>query len=259
MRADEAMTQTKPQTMTAGVKAQQACLACLGLVLAILTCAAEAQTKSDPGEIHGLKLNLHADAMTTADWGELACGSNGGPSRQKLDKWSDFRKCRAEPSGLHEVAARFDDEAEYIGKALDDPLYASQHTGTRVAGHPVILSALFDEEGVLRGIRFVSDPRASPLERRMAHLLRLVVINHYEPGGWTCADFAADAGETPVGGVFVKQRCTKTTPERAMTVEAHFLRKPGQNAIDPKTQDYTQGQFESWTRFELLDPNYNKP
>ena len=43
-----------------------------------------------------------------------------------------------------------------------------------------------------------------------------------------------------------------------MTVEAQFLRKPGQNAVDPATREYTQGQFESWTRFELYDPAYKK-
>ena len=41
-------------------------------------------------------------------------------------------------------------------------------------------------------------------------------------------------------------------------VEARFLRKPGQTDIDPITGDYTSGQFESWTRFELTDPNYKK-
>ena len=213
----------------------------------------------DPGEIHGLKLGLKAQAMTLDGWGELACGSNGGPPRQKLGSWSDFGKCRPEPSGLHEVAARFDDEAEFVGKAIDDPPYAAQHVGTRVAGHPVILSALFDDGGTLRGIRIISDPRASPIERRMAHLLRVAVINHYGPNDWTCTDMAPAEGETPVGGIFIKQRCEKTTPERAMTVETHFLRMPGQHDIDPETHEYTQGQYESWTRFELFDPDDRKP
>lgn len=229
------------------------------LALAMLGAAAHAQSKPDPGEIHGLKLGLHAEAMSTADWGELACGSNGGPPRASLDKWSEFKKCPPEANGLHEIYARFDDEAEYVGKALDDPLFAGQQTGTRVAGHPVILSALFDDAGVLRGIRMVSDPRATPLERRMAHLLKIDVMNYYGTDGWTCTDLPPDPGETPVGGVFIKQRCEKTTSERAMLVEAHFLRKPGQRAIDPETHDYTQGQFESWTRFELMDPSYKKP
>jgi len=215
--------------------------------------------KPDTGEIHGLKLGLKAPTMTMEGFGELACGSNGGPPRQRIDDWTGFGKCPAEPSGLHEVYARFDDEAEFIGRAIDDPLYAGSRTGTRVAGHPVILSVLFDDAGVLRGLRFVSDPRASPVERRMAQLLRLAIINHYDPADWSCTDLPAEPGETPVGGIFIKQHCEKTTPERRMSLDARFLRKPGQSDIDPATGDYTSGQFESSTRFELLDPGYRKP
>jgi hypothetical protein len=218
---------------------------------------AHAQGRYDPGELHGLKLGLNAASMSTDGFGDFACGSNGGPPRQKLDDWSGFHKCRPEASGLREIYVRFDDEDEYIGKAIDDTLFAGQRTGTRVAGHPVILSVLFDDAGVLRGLRFVSDPRGSPLERRMAHLLRLAVINRYGAAGWTCTDVPAAEGETPVGGVFLKQRCTKLTAERHLTVEAHFLRKPGQSEIDPATGEYTSGQFESWTRFELMDPGYH--
>jgi len=230
--------------------------ACFGvLLLALASLPARAQ-QPDPGEIHGLRLGLKAPAMSMDGFGELACGSKGGPQRQPIDDWSGFSRCRPEPNGLHEVYARFDDEDEYIGRAIDDPLYAGGRTGTRVAGHPVILSVLFDDDGVLRGLRFISDPRAAPIERRMAHLLRLAIINHYDPNGWSCTDLPAEPGESPVGGIFLKRRCEKVTAERRMTLEAHFLRKPGQSDIDPATGDYTSGQFESWTRFELLDPNY---
>jgi hypothetical protein len=231
------------------------------LTLAALSVAfANAQPRRDPGEIHGLKLGLKASEMSTDTFGDLACGSNGGPPRQMIDDWADFRKCRPEPSGLYEIYARFDDAQEYVGRAIDDPLYAQGRTGTRVAGHPVILSVLFDKAGILRGIRMVSDPRASIPDRRMAHMLRLAVINRYDPEGWNCTDFPLAAGETPVGGgVFVKQRCEKQTAERTLTVEAHFLRKPGQSDIDPATGDPRPGQFESWTRFELMDPAYRTP
>ncbi len=232
---------------------------CSAAALAFVATAAVAQTAGDPGEVHGLKLGLNAQSMTLDGWGELACGSNGGPPRQKLGAWSEFAKCAVESGGLHEVAARFDDEAEYIGKAIDDPLYAAQHTGTRVAGHAVILSALFDDGGVLRGIRMISDPRAAPPERRMAHLLRIAIVNHYGPAGWDCVDLPAADGETPVGGVFIKQRCEKVTAERAMTLETHFLRKPGQHDVDPDSHEYTQGQYESSVRFELRDPGSRKP
>ena len=230
-----------------------ACLAALALVAA--AGAAGAQTRPDPGETHGLKLGLDARTMSLDGFGEFACGSNGGPPRAKLAGFADFARCRAEPSGLREVYLRFDDEEEYVGRAIDDDQY-TRKIGTRVAGHPVILSVLFDDGGILRAIRFVTDPRAAPPERRMAHLLRLAAINHYGPQGWTCAHEPPAAGETPVGGIFIKQKCRKTTAERDMRLEAHFLRKPGQSETDPATGEYRAGQYESWTRFELMDPGF---
>jgi hypothetical protein len=226
----------------------------------VVTLAMEvsAQTQNDAGDIHGLKLGLVARTMTLNGWGELACGSNGGPVRQELDAWSEFGKCPPDASGLHEVAARFDDEDEYVAKALGNPLYAGHRVGTRVAGHPVVLSALFDDGGTLRGMRVVSDPRATLAERRMAHLLGIAVISRYGTDGWTCVDLAPGEGESPVGGVFTKRRCEKWTPDRDMTIETHLLRKPGQHDVDPETHEDTRGEFESWTRFELFDPNLHK-
>src|SRR5947207_3434028 len=225
---------------------------CAAAALVLAAYPAHSQNKGDPGEIRGLKLGLKGETMTTDGFGEFACGSNGGPTRHKLDDWTGYMKCRPEPNGLHEVSVRFEDEREYIGRAIDDDRYADQRSSTRVAGHPVILSALFDDSGTLKGLRFISDPRGTEMERRMAHMLRLAIINRYGAGGWSCTDFPASEGETPVGGVFLKQRCEKVTPERWLTVEARFLRKPGQTGTDPKTGEYRSGQFESWTRFEVL-------
>src|SRR5437016_2310567 len=96
---------------------------------------------ANEGEVRGLKLGLAAGAMPTRGFADFACGSNGGPPRQPIEDWRGFRNCRPEPSGLYEVYVRFDDEAEYVGRALDDP--RGQRTGTRIAGHPVVLSVLF--------------------------------------------------------------------------------------------------------------------
>ncbi len=89
-------------------------------VTALADIPAQAQ-RPDPGEIRGLKLGLMAKSMTLTGFGDLACGSNGGPPRQKIEEWSEFAKCRPEASGLHEVYIRFDDEDEYIGKAIEEP------------------------------------------------------------------------------------------------------------------------------------------
>jgi hypothetical protein len=230
----------------------------LTLAFLIPSATAQAQGRADPGEIRGLKLGLKAQTMGLDGFGDLACGSNGGPPRQRIEHWSDFGQCRPDDTGLYEVNARFDDEDEYIGKAIDEPRYAQGKTGTRVAGHAVILSALFDSAGVLRGLRLVTDPRAAPQERRMAHMFRLAVINRYQPDGWICTDFPPAGGETPVGGVFIKQRCEKATPERHLMVETRFLRKPGQGDNDPVTGEYRPGAYESSTRFEIFDPSYRR-
>ena len=215
--------------------------------------AAFAQDRKDPGEIRGLRLGLQADEMSVDGFGEFACGGNGGPTRQPIEGWTDFKKCRPESNGLHEVAVRFDDTEEYIGKAIDDPMY-TRRRGTRVAGHPVILSVLFDAKGSLRGIRFISDPRGDGAERRMAHLLRLAVMERYGMNGWACEDFPLAEGETPVGGISVKQKCEKKSDVRAVSVQAQFLRRPGQADLDPVTKVYRPGQFDSWTRVEIMDP-----
>jgi hypothetical protein len=229
----------------------------IGILTLARASTSVAQSASDLGEIHGLKLGLNAQLMTLDAWGELACGSDGGPPRQEIGAWSGFKGCRAEANGLHEVYARFDDEEEYVARALEEPSLAGQRTGTRVAGHPVILSALFDDGGALRGIRIVSDPRATPAERRMAHLLGDVVIERYGADGWLCTDLPPAEGESKVGGVFIKRHCTKALPGRALAVDTHLLRKPGQHDVDPDTHEYTRGEFDNSTRFELYDPNYH--
>lgn len=239
------------------MRAAEALSAIRGFALALAFCAgsAMAQDRADPGEIRGLKLGQQARDMAVEGLGEFACGGNGGPARQAIEDWSEFSKCRPEPSGLREVAVRFDDSEEYIGKAIDDPLY-TRRRGTRVAGHPVLLSVLFDEAGTVRGIRFLSDTRGDGAERRMAHLLRLAVMERYGSNGWACEDFPLAEGETPVGGIFVKQKCEKRGPERAVFVSAQFLRRPGQADIDPVSKLYRPGQFDSWTRVEIMDPAF---
>jgi len=90
-------------------------------------------------------------------------------------------------------------------------------------------------------------------------MLRLAIFERYDPEGWACTDLPPAAGETPVGGIFVKLRCEKAEPERHLMVETHLLRRPGQADNDPVTGEYKAGQFESWTRFEIFDPKYRKP
>lgn len=225
-----------------------------GLAFMTPALAQTAADDDDKGELRGLRLGMNANEMDLDGFGEFACGSNGGPPRALLEDWRDFKKCRPEPNGLYEVYVRFDDQTEYLGKALEDPTISTNKRGTTIAGHPIVLTTLFDSDGVLRMMRFVTDPRGDTMARRMAHLLRLIVINRYDPANWECEDIPPGPGETPVGGIFHHSKCIKNFPAKKIFVEGKFFRKPGQSDVDPNTREYTSGYFESSTRVEIYDP-----
>jgi hypothetical protein len=166
--------------------------------------------------------------------------------------WNDFRRCRPDPQGLREVYFRYDDELEYWAKANNFATEIEKYSGTKVYDFPVVLSARFDDAGLLAGIRIISDPRDTSRDRDEAYLLRNFLTARFGRDGWDCVDLPAAEGETPIGRTFVKQHCRKTIEGSAVAdLEAHYFRKKGQNQYDPQSGRMTEGQFESLVRFEL--------
>ena len=103
-----------------------------------------------------------------------------------LNGWKDFRRCRPEPSGLREVYFRYDDELEYWAKANDLTAQMEQYSGTKTYGFPIVVSALIDGDGVVSGIRIVSDPRDPTQNRDEAYLLRNFLTSRFGRDGWQC-------------------------------------------------------------------------
>jgi hypothetical protein len=222
---------------------------------AIVTIAAAQPQSRSPvptrSEVWDLKLGTPAAALPT-DFDAYACGTNGGPPSVPLSGWGDFRRCRPEASGLREVYFRYDDELEYWAKANELPTEIERYSGTKVYDYPVVLSALFDADGTLRGLRIVSDPRDTTRSRDEAYTLRNFLTARFGRDGWTCTDLAAEEGEEPVGRTFVKQDCRKMLDGPVLAVLlTRYLRKKGQHQFDPYSSKETQGQFESTVRFEL--------
>jgi hypothetical protein len=194
----------------------------------------------------------------------FACGSNGGAPRQRLAGWSDYMRCRAEPNGLHEVYFEYDDEYEYIARARDLPREIARWAGTTEGGFPVIVSALFDDAGTLAAVRLVTDARpdhrndvtdAELRKRADAHLFGQMMASRFgiEPAR-DCKAEPPGQGESPIGDIFVKQRCelTDAKSERRVIVAANYFRKPGQSGVNPQLPtQLTQGQFESSARLEI--------
>ena len=89
------------------------------LALAAIFCLAVPVHAAEPrAEIWDIPLGI-AVGEITADFADLACGSNGGPPSRRLASFADFATCRPEKSGLHEVYFRYDDEQEYIARSLE--------------------------------------------------------------------------------------------------------------------------------------------
>ena len=203
-------------------------------------------------EIWDIKLGAKIDALPD-DFIDYACGTNGGPPGMPLAGWREARRCRPEAGGLREVYFRYDDELEYWAKANNLLQQMAQYSGTKTYGFPVTVSALIDEGGTLRGIRLVSDPRGDSQNRDEAYLLRNFLTARFGRDGWTCETLLPEEGETPVDGIYVKERCRKEIDATTTaSLSTRHLRKSGQSRFDPHTGRETTGQFESTVRFELV-------
>lgn len=188
--------------------------------------------------------------------GQIACGTNGGPTGQPLTSFSDFLTCQPEQSGLREIEFNYDDEQDYIARAMELE-YRTLQGGTSVFAHPVVVSLLVDPEGVVQGRRIFTDNRISDRERRTAFTLIRNFKARYRDWSLDCADVPMQEGQQPVGNQFIHELCTGHSPDgqTLIAIEASYLRKKGQLGINRETQEVNTGYFESQTRYEeVLSP-----
>jgi hypothetical protein len=235
------------------------------LVAASLLAASAAADMARRASVWDLAIGAPIAAQPApAEFRGFACGSNGGPPRAPLSGWADFKRCPPEPDGLHEVYFEYDDENEYVARAHDNDLEINRWAGTAELGFPVIVSALFDDSGVLKGIRLVTDARpehrnditeAKRRSREEAYLFGGIMAGRYQiEAGRDCTALPPAEGESAVGGLFVKQACERkdTSAHRRIVVRANLFRKLGQSAFNPQLPtQLTQGQFESSARLEV--------
>lgn len=225
--------------------------------VSLVVAAAQAQPAVNRrAEIWDLRIGASLAEFDPAAYQDYACGTNGGPPGLRLADWSEFSRCPAESTGLHEVTFVYDDELEYWARALELESRIERYEGTRVFGHHVIPSILIDDGGRIRGIRIVTDNRVSINERTVAYQVRYSMKARFGLDGWACDQDLPDKGRQPVGRTFVSERCRKDVGADIVALtEAYFFRKAGQDAFDPASQQLTPGRFESSARLEL----YQRP
>jgi len=249
------------------VEFSAATLHCAALILGMM-CTMAAPLSAQPlhrATIWDLKLGAAiAEQPQSNEFRGFACGSNGGAPRAPLTGWADFKRCPAEPNGLREVYFEYDDELEYIARAHDNDREISRWAGTHEVTFPVITSALFDDAGILKSIRLVTDARpehrnditeANRKKREEAYTLGAVMASRFNiDAAQDCQSVPPAEGESPVGSLFVKRVCERMDPAagRRIVVRVNLFRKPGQSGYNPQLPtQLTQGQFESSARVEI--------
>ncbi len=210
-----------------------------------------------PSNIRDLLLGAPIAAQPL-DFQDFACGTNGGPPSLPLTGFADFARCPPEDSGLREVQFRYDNELYYRALAARDELRAQFLQGTRIGNFAILASALFDDSGILRGVRAVTDDRVSHEDRRIAFGMAEYIHAIYGSDGWECFELPPLEGENPLGDRLVKEDCRKVTDDGlVMTTQARLLRRPGHSLIDPANGQLRPGQFESTSRMEIYQADAN--
>jgi hypothetical protein len=183
-----------------------------------------------------------------------ACGTNGGPPSIPLANFTDFKQCKPDANGLHEVYFEYDDELEYWARALDLKPEIKMYAGTTAYEFPVVASVLFDDAGLVKGERLVTDPRQQlSRDRNEFWILGDFIRHRFGDDGWQCKDLPPDDGESPAGSNFIKNHCVKTSGGLHFILEQRYFQKKGQQFLDPYTGKPRSEGYESATRFEMYD------
>jgi hypothetical protein len=225
----------------------------LVMMLTVPAVFSQGQEQSKRFSIWDIHLGEDASAIPD-EYANYACGTNGGPPSLRIANFSEFKKCKSDADGLHEVYFEYDDQLEYEARALDDQHRIVMYSGTTVFEFPIVASVLFDDSGVVRGERMVTDPRQQ-LRRDRVEFWELASFlrQRFGDDGWACTNLPPEDGEMPVGSRFFKSNCAKTDAGVLMLLEQRFYQKKGQQFIDPVTGKPLPQAFESVTRFEMYD------
>lgn len=169
-------------------------------------------------DVRQVRVGLPLDEKSAAGLKGFACAAPDAPA---ISGWSDYRQCPATTAGLRELRFEFEEDKQLAQ-------FADRWEGTKIAGHPVVLTMAVADDGTIDALRIVTDAEASPYLKKKAYLLSLRVREHYGMEGWACADLPRDPGEAEVGGMFVKQQCSKTVEGRSLKMMTKLFRGAGQ-------------------------------
>lgn len=205
------------------------------LALVLLWLVPIGQTRADdrPTRLNVWDIHIGEKASEIPDgFNNYACGTNGGPPSLPLASFAEFKKCRPDANGLREVYFEYDDELEYRARALEDKAEIRMYAGTTAYEFPVVASVLFDDAGLARGVRLVTDPRQH-LSRDRSEFWTLAnfIRQRFGDDGWQCKDLPPKEGEHAVGVLFRQEPLHEVGERHAPRSRSALLPEKGR-AID---------------------------
>ena len=199
--------------MTSRLKPPGAIAAVLLAFQSVVLANSPAWTEEFRGnDLRDIRVGMAAAELGESGYVDFACAAD---TKRTLAGWINWRDCPADASGTR--AIRFGYDASI------------SRDGTVVAGHPAILTLLIDDGGQVAGLQIETDPKARLYVRKKAFLLGLQARSRYGSEGWACSESQPGGGDEPVGGVYLRERCTKTVSGRSLVVERNLFRRPGQD------------------------------
>lgn len=185
--------------------------ACL-IATILLPCAALAAQDSDLREFH---VGMPVSALPQNGYTAFACVHD---PMIKITDWRDYKACPAAADGLHAVSFRYEGDED--------------GSKTQVAGQPVNLALLINDNDRVDGIRIDTDPHVRLYLHKKAYLFASQVRARFGEDGWTCRKAEPTSSEQPVGGVFINEHCEKTTPTRHFVLDRQLYRDPSKDLRD---------------------------
>jgi hypothetical protein len=183
-------------------------------VISLSSVMAPALAQSEPNyDVRDITVGMPVGEIPNAGYINLTCANDAS---RKLTAWSAWRECPSDAEGMRAIGFDFDPE--------------TSRDGTLIAGHPVILTALIDDVGTVAGLKIDTDPKARLYMKKKAFLLGVQVKSRYGSEGWACTQRQPELGEQPVGGVYIRENCSKVVQGRVLVVERDLFRRIDQDA-----------------------------
>ena len=193
----------------------------------LAACSVSSAARSPRGKRPARPAGRHVGAPRSSwEYLDLRCGASPD---QKLDGWSQFpslpRRTGPDCARSRSVSTRAATRAGSGERQVRGYL--------RWRGHPVSPDSRHRRSRQRRSSAHrhrPESPACSCARRRISWPWS--VRNRYGDEGWRCHDVAPSGGETPVGGVFVKQHCEKTASGRNFVLDRAV--QPATRPVHPR-------------------------